>query len=506
MKMRLCLAVAMMSIAVLPARAQDRNYIRISGEDNPALRILQSYTLKPDETARGVLVIANDALIEGHVEGDVLVVLGQAQLAGTAVVDGSFVIVGGTGTIADGAQVHGDVFAIGGLDMPPAFNPGGSQVVIGTPVIGRQLRGIVPWLTRGLALGRLIVPDLGWVWTVAAVFFLINLLLNVLFDAPVRASAAALHEGPFSAFLTGLLVMLLAGPLCALLAVSVVGIVVIPFFIGALMLGGIIGRVGFARWLGMSIVRQADAASRAQSLRSFLIGSAVMCIAYVIPVLGLLMWGMAAVFGLGGATQAFARAYRRENPRRARKAAVTGDRVPAVAATVPLVAPGGALQAEPVETVAETPAAPAAATPIPEPPPIGGLLAYPRAAFLERLAAFVLDFVLVAIVAQVLRLDRLVGSYDVSDNVLLVGLVYHIGFWTWQQTTVGGIICQLRLVRADGGPVRFAEALVRGLSGIFSLVVAGLGFLWIIWDPEKQAWHDRIAGTYVVKVPRHWSA
>ena len=82
--------------------------------------------------------------------------------------------------------------------------------------------------------------------------------------------------------------------------------------------------------------------------------------------------------------------------------------------------------------------------------------------------------------------------------------MYHVGFWTWKQTTVGGLICQLRLVRTDGGPVQFAEALVRGLTGIFSLAVVGLGFFWILRDPERQAWHDRIAGTYVVKVPRNW--
>jgi uncharacterized RDD family membrane protein YckC len=35
--------------------------------------------------------------------------------------------------------------------------------------------------------------------------------------------------------------------------------------------------------------------------------------------------------------------------------------------------------------------------------------------------------------------------------------------------------------------------------------VFGLGALWIIRDPERQAWHDKIAGTYVVKVPRTWS-
>jgi uncharacterized RDD family membrane protein YckC len=29
-----------------------------------------------------------------------------------------------------------------------------------------------------------------------------------------------------------------------------------------------------------------------------------------------------------------------------------------------------------------------------------------------------------------------------------------------------------------------------------------LGFFWIIWDAEKQGWHDKIAGTVVVRLPR----
>ena len=56
----------------------------------------------------------------------------------------------------------------------------------------------------------------------------------------------------------------------------------------------------------------------------------------------------------------------------------------------------------------------------------------------------------------------------------------------------------------DGTRLRFVDALVRGLSAIFSLALFGLGALWILKDPERQAWHDRVAGTYVVKVPRNW--
>ncbi len=42
------------------------------------------------------------------------------------------------------------------------------------------------------------------------------------------------------------------------------------------------------------------------------------------------------------------------------------------------------------------------------------------------------------------------------------------------------------------------------LAGLFSIAALGLGFLWILRDPERQSWHDRIAGTYVVSVPRSW--
>ena len=59
-------------------------------------------------------------------------------------------------------------------------------------------------------------------------------------------------------------------------------------------------------------------------------------------------------------------------------------------------------------------------------------------------------------------------------------------------------------MRVDGGRIAFPDALVRGLTGIFSLAVFGIGFLWILKDPDKQAWHDRVAGTYVVKVPRNF--
>jgi uncharacterized RDD family membrane protein YckC len=506
---RAILTLIALVAAISPAQAQNVD-IRLS---DPALRILQNYVLRQDETARDVLVIAGDATIAGHVDGDAVVIAGKAQLSATASIDGSLVVVAGTAVIADGARVSRDIVAIGSLDAPATFQPGGKQVVIGTMGLDERIRGLVPWLTRGLLLGRPIVPDLRWVWIVAGTFFLVNLLFAVVLEAPVRACATTLRATPLSAFLVGLLVLLLAGPLCLLLAISVIGIAVIPFLICALLIAAIIGRVGFARWIGMTVVHESHAEDRGQGLRSFVIGSALMCAAYMVPILGFVVWALAGVFGLGAAAIAFFSAYRRENPKRPKPAPAASVAPPVEPAppAAPLVAsvvdvPPNAGRVGSEDRAFETSAQTSEPTPT-EPPPAGrgrSILAFSHATFFERLAAFALDLVLIAILAQVVRLDRLFGEWSPDGNLLLVALVYHVGFWTWKQTTIGGIVCQLRVIRVDGTPLRFAEAFVRGLSGIFSLVIAGVGFLWILRDPERQAWHDRIAGTFVVNVPRNW--
>jgi uncharacterized RDD family membrane protein YckC len=461
--------------------------------DRPSVRILQDYTLRADDTARQVVVIAGDAKIEGHVTQDVIVVLGKLQLASTAVIDGSLVAVAGTVDVAEGAKVNRDFVSVGEAHVPPSFSPGGEHVAIGMAGLGEGLRAMVPWLTGGLLLGRPIVPTLGWVWIVAGLFFLLNLCLNLMFDGPVRAATTTLRTSPFSAFMAGLLVMLLIGPVCLLLAVSVIGIVVIPFVLCALLAAAVLGRVAFARWMGMSLVHQEDAADRAQSTRSFLIGSVVMGITYMVPFLGFMVWILAGVFGLGAATLAFYASYRRENPRTP-KVRPPAPPVPPVAPPPPVET----LESSSVQVEEGVPMEPAAAVSVDR--PTSPLIAYPKADFMPRLAALALDTILIFIVAQALDFDRYGGTSE--RLVLMLALAYHVGFWTLRSTTLGGIICQLRVVRTDGQKLDFPESLVRGLTGIFSLAVAGIGFLWILRDPERQAWHDRVAGTYVVRVPR----
>jgi hypothetical protein len=322
-------------------------------------RLGNDYTLDADDEAGEVIVLSGNTTIEGHVYRDVTVIFGRATIGPTAVIDGSLTVIGGSASISDGAVVDRDLVVIGGdVAAPASFTPGGEHIAIGAAALGGRLERVVPWLTRGLLIGRLIVPDISWIWGVVALFFLAYLALNLLFNRPVRASADKLAEKPFSAFLVGLLVLLLAGPVLLLLTVSIVGLVVVPFVVCAVLLAWILGKIGVARWIGFRILPEDAEGSRPatslrlQAIRSFTIGFAILCIAYMIPVLGILVWATVGVLGLGAASMAFMAGYRRENP-------------VVVRAVAPFPPPG---ESAPPETVATAPPPPVPPTVPPEMP------------------------------------------------------------------------------------------------------------------------------------------
>jgi uncharacterized RDD family membrane protein YckC len=60
--------------------------------------------------------------------------------------------------------------------------------------------------------------------------------------------------------------------------------------------------------------------------------------------------------------------------------------------------------------------------------------------------------------------------------------------------------------REDGGLLTWSDSLRRLGWALLSLLALGLGFLWILVDPQRRAWHDRLSGTRIVVVPKRPSA
>jgi uncharacterized RDD family membrane protein YckC len=141
-------------------------------------------------------------------------------------------------------------------------------------------------------------------------------------------------------------------------------------------------------------------------------------------------------------------------------------------------------------------------TPLPGPPPPlsnpqpTGSVAFspyagPRVGFWYRFVGTVIDGVIVGAVLAMLDIE--------GPAFLLIWVAYHVGMWTWKGQTIGAMILRTRVVRLDGQPLDFATALVRAFSAFISAAVLFVGFFWAGWTKDRQSWHDRIAGTTVVK-------
>jgi uncharacterized RDD family membrane protein YckC len=51
-----------------------------------------------------------------------------------------------------------------------------------------------------------------------------------------------------------------------------------------------------------------------------------------------------------------------------------------------------------------------------------------------------------------------------------------------------------------GGSVGYGRAFIRWIGRFVSTIVFLLGYLWMLWDPERQTWHDKFANSVVVPV------
>ena len=134
----------------------------------------------------------------------------------------------------------------------------------------------------------------------------------------------------------------------------------------------------------------------------------------------------------------------------------------------------------------------------PPPAATGGGPSGPRAGFFQRFAALLIDGILLGIVTGILW--ALLGRTAAYGINLLIGLVYFAYFeGSPAGQTIGKRALGIRVIDyRTGGPLGFGKALGRYLGRILSQIPCLLGYFWMLWDREKQTWHDKLAGTVVV--------
>jgi uncharacterized RDD family membrane protein YckC len=468
------------------------------------------------EVTDSAVAVLGSVNIDGKVGGDVVAVFGNVELGPHAEIDGDVVAVGGHVARDPAAIIHGQV-----------------QNVF-TANFG-ELNGLRTWIQHCLFYGRplALVAGLGWAWGIALTCLALYVLLALLFREGVTQCVRTFETHPGHTILAALITMLLTPVLVVLLCVTVIGIAAVPFVVIGLFCAGLFGKAVMLAWIGRRIVGEHATATGHvlgtepatgtehatgalhHPASTVLIGGVVVLVLYLVPVLGFVVYKLLGILGLGVVVYTLilaARARQAARPGGASTSASTSassgpgassaaafSAAPAAVSAGSSPPPGPTPEAAPEPAPSPPPGPPPGpasgptpqAAPGPAPATAASTAALPRAGFWVRMAALFLDGLLVGFVMHVLLHE--------AHLHLLVLAVYGAVMWKLRGSTIGGIVFDLRVVRRDGRAMDWETAIVRALGCFLSLAVAGLGFFWIAFDDDKQAWHDKIAGTEVVR-------
>jgi uncharacterized RDD family membrane protein YckC len=494
-----------------------------------------------DGEAVDVVSIIGNTRVTGPVRDSAVAILGNTYI--NSKVDGDVVAVLGNVELGPNAEIDGDVVSVlGRVERDPAAIVHGSiQRVLDVDIGGVSGFGwLNTWITHCLLYARplALVSGLGWAWTLALGLLAFYACLALMFRSSVDQCVHTLETEPGHTALAALIGMLLTPVLIVLLCVTVIGIAAVPFVVAALFCMSLFGKAVMLAWLGgrVSGRRPGPAGHPAVAV---LIGGALVLVLYVVPVVGFLVYKILGFFGFGvvvytlvlrarsrrmvnspppsyigpgagaapsagpgaaasAATSAGPGAAASAAPSAAASASAAPSAAPSASAasagasTADLRSSSSAAMAGEGWTAGAVPSAAAGQTPAAPPPHITA--AMPRAGFWIRMAALLLDILLVGFVMSLL--------HPFGNVHILILAIYGAVMWKLRGTTVGGIVFDLHVVRLDGGPVDWETAIVRALGCFLSLFVVFLGFIWIAFDDNNQAWHDKIAGTVVVRAKR----
>ena len=125
-----------------------------------------------------------------------------------------------------------------------------------------------------------------------------------------------------------------------------------------------------------------------------------------------------------------------------------------------------------------------------------------KAGWWTRFIAIVIDGIAIGIVSAALTSIFSNGDTTAGSGFqTLLGIIYYCYFWSsyGQGQTLGSRALNIRVVKTDGTYLDLVGAFLRYVGFIISIVCLFIGVIWAAFDAQKQGWHDKIAGTYVVK-------
>ena len=264
--MMLFLILGLILCSVATVRAESPSVVKIGSD----------LTIEEGTKVHNVLVVGAQITVEGTVENHVTAIGGSVVLARTAVVGGNIFCLGGIIVRGKGSEVRGSITEINSNDI--------SQAV--TNALSEEWEG---W---------------SWIFAVISISIFLGLLIItvvtvLLIPKPVRLISAAIMEKPLKVTLWGLGGLVLIVPLAVLLAISVIGIVLIPLEMTIVLCAALIGFISVSQLVGrklFAVLKRNDQSMMRESVW----GLIILWLIGWIPYVGWMVKVCAIVLGLGG--------------------------------------------------------------------------------------------------------------------------------------------------------------------------------------------------------------
>jgi hypothetical protein len=255
----------------------------------------ESYKLEPGQSTNGaVVLIGGNGEINGTINGDLVLIGSKANFGGT--VNGDFVTIGSNLLFKPGAVANGDYVSVASaVRGEEELTTNGERVTLNgyspaVPVIKEALTNIVQL--------RPMSPSSVFSWILAIIMLTVSLVLGLIFPQVFAVTEAIVRNRPGNSLLVGLAVILGGTVLSFLLAITVVGIIALPFLALVFLVLNLFGCTLVCYSIGKRIAPQATNRSYAVYVW-IILGTVVTWVLYCIPIIGFLAAGLASLLGLG---------------------------------------------------------------------------------------------------------------------------------------------------------------------------------------------------------------
>jgi len=247
----------------------------VRAENANVVKIGSDITIEEGTKVRNVLTVGGQITVDGFVENHVVAVGGSVVLTQSAVIGGNVISLGGVIVQGRGAEVHGNLTEINSEDISAAI----------TKALSDEWEG---W---------------SWIFAIVSVSIFIGVLMLTLLivyfiPKPIRVISTAIREMPLKVTLWGIVGLILVVPLAVLLAVSVIGIVLIPLEMTIVLFAVLFGLVAVSQLVGeklFTVLKRHDHSM----VRETIWGLVILWLIGWIPYVGWMLKVFAIVLGLG---------------------------------------------------------------------------------------------------------------------------------------------------------------------------------------------------------------